>query len=78
MYEMIHDIVYYGKGGFDWVTIYNMPIWLRKFTYKRIVEAVEAKNKANENATQQTANGTSRQIDFFAPPPSDIKPGQKL
>ena len=55
-----------------------MPIWLRKFTYKRIVEAVEAKNKSNENATQQTANGTSRQIDFFAPPPADIKPGQKL
>ena len=78
MYEMIHDIVYYGKGGFDWNTIYNMPIWLRNFTYKRIVKAVEAQNKSNENATQQTSEGTSRQIDFFAPPPADIKPGERL
>jgi|TARA_R110000803_G_scaffold162482_2_gene226089 hypothetical protein len=55
-----------------------MPIWLRKFTYKRIVDAVEAKNSANENASQQTSKGTSRQIDLFAKPPSDIKPGQRL
>ena len=75
---MIHDIVYYGKGGFDWTTIYEMPIWLRNFTYKRIVAAVSAKNDANSKASAQTSEGNDRQIDFFAPPPSDIKPGQRL
>jgi hypothetical protein len=46
---MIHDIVYHGKGGFDWHTVYNMPIWLRKFTYKRIVDFVENKNEQQKS-----------------------------
>jgi len=74
---MIHDIVYHGKGGFDWVTVYNMPIWLRRFTYNRIADHVKEQNEAQQNTTQQTSKGTSRQIDFSQPPP-DIKPGQRV
>jgi hypothetical protein len=36
LFNEIHDIVFHGKGGFGWETIYNMPIWLRKFTHKNI------------------------------------------
>ena len=74
---MIHDIVYHGKGGFDWETIYNMPIWLRRFTYNRIAQYVKDQNEAQQSAAQQTAGGTTRQIDFTKPPP-DIKPGQRV
>lgn len=28
--------MFFGKGGYDWDTIYNMPIWLRRFTFKQL------------------------------------------
>jgi len=28
--------VFHGNGGYDWHTIYNMPIWLRKFTFNKL------------------------------------------
>lgn len=58
-----------------------MPIWLRKFTLKQIVKFLNDKNEAQQKANNMmssTGNNTSRQIDFTAPPPSDIKPGQRL
>jgi hypothetical protein len=46
-------MVYYGKG-FTWSEIYNMPIWLRKFYYKKIEEAIKAKQKATEKNKKTT------------------------
>jgi len=78
MFEVIHDIVYHGKGGFDWYTVYNMPVWLRRFTYKRISDFVEKQNKANQQSSQSSGGTNTRQIDFTAPPPPDIKRGQRI
>lgn len=39
--------MYYGQGGYDWSTVYNMPLWLRKFTYSNILEDLQKKAKAN-------------------------------
>lgn len=36
LFTQIHNIVFHGNGGYDWFTIYNMPIWLRKFTFHQI------------------------------------------
>ena len=36
LFSQIHEIVFHGQGGYDYETIYNMPIWLRKFTFKEI------------------------------------------
>ena len=36
LFKSIHDIVFHGNGGFDYHTVYNMPIWLRKYTFKEI------------------------------------------
>ncbi len=38
VFTQIHDIVFYGKGGYDWETVYNMPLWLRRFTYSKLYE----------------------------------------
>jgi len=78
LFSMIHDIVYHGKGGFDWHTVYNMPIWLRKFTYKRIVDFVENKNEQQKSqASTNSKAGKTRSINF-AKPPSDIQPGKRI
>lgn len=66
--------MYHGNGGFDWNTIYEMPVWLRRFTYNRISDFLDEKNKANERAN--TASN-ERKIDI-SKPPANIKPGQRL
>ena len=38
LFTQIHEIVFHGKGGYDWETIYNMPRWLRQFTFNKINE----------------------------------------
>ncbi len=36
LFKQIHEIVFHGKGGYDWHTVYRMPTWLRKFTFHEI------------------------------------------
>lgn len=50
IFTQIHEIVFHGKGGYDWNTIYNMPIWLRKFTFSKIDEFYKKEQQAMENA----------------------------
>jgi len=49
LFTQIHEIVFWGNGGYDWETIYNMPIWLRKFTFTKLREHYENQNKQNDN-----------------------------
>jgi hypothetical protein len=49
LFTQIHQIVFHGKGGYDWHTVYNMPIWLRKFTFKQMQEHYEEEKAAVEN-----------------------------
>jgi hypothetical protein len=42
-------MVYYGHG-FSWTELYNMPVWLRKFYYKKTEEAkIEEKKRAEQS-----------------------------
>ena len=54
VFTQIHEIVFYGKGGYDWQTIYNMPIWLRNFTFKKIQEFYDEEQKSYENNSSTT------------------------
>ncbi len=47
---MVHQIVFHGKGGYDFPTIYNLPIWLRKYIYKEITDFYSEEKKSMENA----------------------------
>ncbi len=59
LFTHIHEIVFYGKGGYDWNTVYNMPVWLRKFTHTRILEAYEQEAKAAKKQTGGKSNKTT-------------------
>ena len=50
LFTQIHEIVFHGKGGYDWVTVYNMPRWLRQFTFNKINEFYQEEAKAHEDA----------------------------
>ena len=60
VFKQIHEIVFHGKGGYSWNDIYNMPIWLRRFTFKEIQEFYEKEQESYKKATQK---GTSTLID---------------
>ena len=71
IFTQIHQIVFYGKGGYDWNTIYNMPIWLRKFTFKQIFDFYEEEKAAAEgktssgNKTMVNSDGTVNTPEFL-------------
>ena len=55
IFSQIHQIVFHGNGGYDWHTVYNMPIWLRNFTFHKIKEWHEKQNEEQEKAVQQSS-----------------------
>lgn len=58
LFSQIHEIVFHGQGGYDWETIYNMPIWLRKFTFHKIKEYYDKQNEE----TNQMNNGNIKTL----------------
>jgi len=59
IFTQIHEIVFYGNGGYDWHTVYNMPIWLRNFTFNKIHEHYQKEKEAHDKAMGTTSNSTS-------------------
>jgi hypothetical protein len=57
VFKQIHEILFHGKGGYDYNTIYNMPLWLRKFTFNEIKMFYEKEEAAYKN--QQEPGKTS-------------------
>ena len=56
LFRQIHEIVFYGKGGYDFDTVYNLPIWLRNFIHFEIIEAYKAKAKQLEDSGSKTVS----------------------
>ena len=65
IFTQIHEIVFHGHGGYDWETVYNMPIWLRKFTFNKIKEFYDNQNKQqNEDLATQSQKIKEGKIDL--------------
>lgn len=52
VFKQIHEIVFHGKGGYSWDTVYNMPIWLRRYTFNEIKEFYEEQSKQNSDVSK--------------------------
>ena len=69
LFTQIHEIVFYGQGGYDWETVYNMPIWLRKFTFHKMKKHYDEKNENNnsdlDSQTQAIKSGKIQLPDHF-------------
>lgn len=57
IFRQIHQILFHGKGGYDYDTVYNMPLWLRKFTFSEIQKFYDDEEAAYKN--QQSSDKTS-------------------
>jgi len=59
VYQEVHDLVYYGQGGFIYSEVYNMPIHIRRFHIRKVNDLHEERNKAEESAMAKARQGTS-------------------
>lgn len=67
LFTQIHEIVFHGQGGYDWNTVYNMPTWLRKFTFNKLREHYEKQNEQqNEDMATQAQKIKDGKIDIPA------------
>jgi hypothetical protein len=65
LFTQIHEIVFHGQGGYDWGTVYNMPIWLRKFTFHKLKEYYDKQNESqNEDLGTQAQMVKDGKIDL--------------
>lgn len=56
VFEQIHEICFHGQGGYSWETVYNMPIWLRRFTFKEIQEFYEKEQTEYSKVNKKDTN----------------------
>ena len=54
--------MFHGKGGYDWDTIYNMPIWLRRFTFEKIKEFYDKEREEAEKQQNLMKNKSGKEI----------------
>ena len=60
VFEQVHEICFHGQGGYSWETVYNMPVWLRRFTYNKIQNFYKTQS---EQVKSQTKKGEKTLID---------------
>ena len=79
LFTQIHEITFHGNGGYDYNTIYNMPIWLRNFTFNKIKEWYDkSKPKAvDESWTNGGAKAEAAKNKQIKPPSYVTKASRK-
>ena len=58
LFKQIHEIVFHGGGGYDWDTVYNMPLWLRRTTFNLLKEHFDKQNEEIEKQNNILKNKT--------------------
>ena len=56
MYNEVHDLVYHGGGGYSYSEVYNMPIYLRRYSITRINNYLKDKKEAEEKIINDAKN----------------------
>ena len=62
IFSQIHEIIFHGKGGYDWDTVYNMPIWLRTFTFNKLKEWYDKEREQVDAQNNQLTNKSNKEI----------------
>ena len=54
LFLQIHDICFWGQGGYNFETVYNLPIWLRKFILNQLKKHYDKENNSDDANMQTT------------------------
>jgi hypothetical protein len=67
LFNQLHDICFHGKGGYSFGEVYELPIWLRRFIHRSIIEFYENENKETQKASGKQSildNGKIKAPDY--------------
>lgn len=53
-------MVYYGNGGFTFSDLYTMPIYLRNFYLRKMIDVKTKEKEAQEKANKQEAPSSKK------------------
>lgn len=67
LFSQIHEIVFHGNGGYDWNTIYEMPIWLRRYTFEKLKEYYDKQQQEQEKQNNMMTNKSNSNKDIAKP-----------
>jgi len=62
LFTQINEIVFHGKGGYSWDTVYEMPIWLRNFTFQKLKEWYDKEQEQIEKQNNQLTNKNAAEV----------------
>jgi hypothetical protein len=62
LFSQINEIVFHGKGGYTWDTVYDWPIWLRNFTFKKLKEWYDKEQEQIEAQNNQLTNKNAAEV----------------
>ena len=54
--------MFHGNGGYDWDTVYNMPLWLRRITFTLMKEHYDKEAEENEKYNNMLKNNGKKEI----------------
>jgi hypothetical protein len=60
LFNQIHQIVFHGKGGYGFQEVYDMPIWLRRFTFNKIKEFYDEKNESEQKQVKKANTAANK------------------
>ena len=52
--------MYYGKMGWSWTELYNLPTHIRSYYYRKLIDIREKENKAEQSEADKIRNAGSR------------------
>ena len=67
MHENLFNMVWHGEGRWDWDTIYNMPVHIRRFWEKQVTTII--KSHIEQHESRKKKQTTSRTALPTAPNP---------
>jgi len=76
LFLQIHDICFWGQGGYDFNSVYHLPVWLRTFILKQLKKHYEKENNTDDTNMQTTLQNLKQ----FQNQQQEVKqrPDQKL
>lgn len=60
LHEEVFNLCYYGNGGFTHTQVYNMPVYLRRFYIKKIIDVKKQEADQQENSTKMSKTSTAK------------------
>ena len=58
----IHEICFYGQGGYSWPVVYDMPLWLRKFTYSKIKDHYDKQSEMMKKSKESSNSNSTNMV----------------